>query len=370
MEHSIFKETIGQKGLEIYLKGRTFDKLFWPQFFPLKRKTKLTVETLIGEQGNRVAADIVTYDSPAPLKKRPVVDKMTTPIPPIRISRKMSESDLNDYFGLLADADQAAQREALKLAFADVDFVIDGINARLDWLAIQVISKGVVSLTAANNVGPSTDATIDFRLPAGNKEYIGSAGGTADANHYWEATDSATNDPIADIEAIVSEAEDNGVQLRYMLMDKTRWSALRVSTAFQNFCRSFLVDGVAYRTQPSLKVANSALRDEQLPEIILINTRVNIEDKDHNTTSTNPWNTGYVTFTPSLELGNMLYCPTAEERAPSNMCMYSKKGPILVSKFRDTNPVAEMTVGLLNAFPSFPMIDQCWCINTLSHTAF
>jgi len=372
MEYTILKDTITKKGLDTYLKGRVFDNLLWPNFFPFKQTTRLSTETLIGAKGNRVAADVVSYDTPAPQKKRPAVDKMVVDIPAIRVSRRMSEKDLNDYFMLLALADDASQKQALELVFDDVNFAIDAVNARLEWLALQLLSHGTITLDGTVNVGPIT-GQIDYQLPAANKEYIGSSGGTAAATHYWTAAVAATNDPITDIRSVVREAKGYGVNLRYLTMNESKWADLQQSTAMQNFCRAFLVDGVAYRTVPSLAVANSALVAENLPKIIVLDTRITIENSDHTQTSVDPWlhtDDRFVTFLEDLQVGDMYWAKTAEEWAPPKQAMHSKAGPILVSKYSETNPVSEWTVGLLNAFPSWPTIDRAWILNTESHTAF
>jgi len=374
MEYSIFKDTIGQKGLQTYLSNRTFDAMYWPSLFPLKRVSKLDTTTLIGAKGHRVAADITAYNAPAPVKRRPTVDKMTAEIPPIRIARQMEETDLNEYYALKAQADDQAQLSALELVFDDVLFCADGVRARLEWLGLQAAMHGTVTWNATNNEGAIIQTDVDFRLPAANQEYIGSAGGTAAATHYWTAAVAATNDPIVDIQSICDEAADGGSKIQYMLMNMSKWRDLRQSTAVQNFCRTYLIDGTAYRTYPRLDIMNDALKQEGLPEIIVIDTRVYVEVAG-TYTAVDPWlydNTydRYVTFVPELPLGNMLYCPTAEEYAPVKQAMYAKRDNILISKFRSTNPVGEMTVGQMNAFPSWPSIDKAWILNTESHTTF
>jgi len=374
MEYSILKSTIPQKQLETYVTKRVYDSQYWPLFFPFKQKSRLTVETLIGEEGNRVAADIVSYDSSAPEKRRPVTNKLTTELPAIRVKRKMSEIDLNEYFSLLALADSEGQREALKIVFGDIDFVMNAVLGRLEWMALQTLAKGIISLTATNNTGIVTEANIDFQLPTGNKEYIGSAGGTAAATHYWTTAVKATNDPITDIESIISEAATSGVKLNYMLMNRTKWNDFRQSAAVQDFVAPYMVyGGTRKKLAPSLEIMNDALKGYGFPEAVVIDTRVSIENADHTITSVDPWlhtNDAYVTFLENLQVGNMLWCKTAEEQAPPKQALHMKKGPILISKYSDVDPVAEYTAGLLNAFPSWPTIDRAWILNTESHTAF
>ena len=372
MENSLILDALSKKGLQTYLTNRVFDKLFFPDFLDWERTIQLTVETLIGAEGNRVAADIVSYNASAPEKMRPVHDVMKTELPPIRIKRKMSETNLNDYFILQRLADDASHRKALQMIFNDVDFCMDGVLARLEWMTIQMLSYGKISLTTSNNAGVITETDIDFQLPSGNQEYIGSAGGTASANYYWTTGAKSTNDPITDIEAIVKEGKDSGVKFKYILMNNTKWYELRESAAVQAFVAPYLVyGGTAARRAPSVKIMNEALAGYGLPSVYVVDTRVTIEQADHTQTSTDPWyHNKYVTFIPEKKLGKLFWCPTAEEQAKPKQATHVKKGPILISKYSETDPVAEYTVGLLNAFPSWPSIDKAWILNTESHTAF
>lgn len=375
MEHSIMSGALNQRGLQTYLTNRIYDALYFPRFFPMKQVSQLTIQTLIGAEGNRVAADIVSYDSAAPLKRRVPTDKLTTEIPAIRIARKMSEVNLNEYFGFMALANNAGENRALELVFDDVNFVVDGCLARMEWMALQAMSQTAIALTTTNNAGIVTTTDVTFQMPSTRKEYIGSAGGTAATTHYWTAAAKATNDPITDIMVIQREAAGYGVRFTKILMNLSKWQDFVLSTAVQNFVFSVLYQGTAVRYAPTLGQVNAALTAHQYPIIEVIDQRVDIEDASHDRTSTDPWLNSssadkYVLFVPSDELGNMLWCPTAEEKAKPPQAMHAKKGSILVSKFSETNPVAEFTVGLINTFPSWPKIDQCWSLNTELYTSW
>jgi hypothetical protein len=66
----------------------------------------------------------------------------------------------------------------------------------------------------------------------------------------------------------------------------------------------------------------------------------------------------------------MLYGPIAEETNPPKQVTQAKKGPILISKWSDVDPVAEYTKGELNAFPSWPIIDRVLSLDTESTTTW
>lgn len=362
MEYTLLKE-INSKTLTAYLNKRIYDKLFWPNFFPLKYTPFLTYETLIGSMGNRVAADIVSYNSSAPLKTRSIVGKLSGALTPFRIKRAMEETDINTYNVLKAQA-KTDQKALLDFIFGDVDFVVDGIQAKLEWLVFQALSQSTVTLAKTYAADVVTENAINFQLPAANQEVC-----TA-ANRYWGTATAATMKPITDIETIAIEAATYGVKFKYILMNRTKWQHFRGAAEVQSYIPYAVYNGTAVTRAPSLKMVNDFLSGEDLPQIIIMDTNVILENEAHTRTNVNPWTTKYVTFIPDMKCGDMLYGPIAEETNAPKQVTQSKKGPILVSKYSDVDPVKEYTKGELNAFPSWNTIDHCWILNTTSHTTF
>lgn len=366
MQHSII-QGMTQKTLEVYLKNRVYDKLYYLDFFPIKYVNTLKWETLIGSQGNRVAADVVTYNSSAPQKTRSVIKSLTGDIPPIRISRPMSETDINDYN--VAKAMGRGIDQLLPLIYNDIDFCVDGVNARLEWLAIRAMAGGTITLTTTNNAGVITQAAIDFGLPTANKEV------EAGANYYWTTAAYATNTPITDIQTIVAEAKTTGSIIKYMIMNLSKFIAFATSTQVQNYTSASYVSGAWVKLTPTLAQVNEMLASRGLPQIVVVDTSITIENADHTRTAVDPWLDAagadrYVLFTPTLQLGNTYVGPIAAETNSPKQVEMAKKGHILVSKWSDFNPVTEWTMAETNAFPVWPTIDSCYILDTESHTTF
>ncbi len=360
---------INSKTLTAYLTERVYDKLYFPLFFPFEFIPSLTWESLIGSKGHRIAADVVAYDTSAPLKTRQVVSKLSGEIPAIRTKRKMDEKDILTY-DILKNMANSDQQKILDLVYGDVDFVVDAVTARIEWLALQALSKSTLTLTKTNNAGIVTESSVDFQMPSANKK-VESA-----ANQYWTTGAYSTNDPIGDIEDMVGYMAAIGSKPRYILMNLTKWQAFRTSTAVQNFVIPFaLYGGTKVKRAPSLAVANMALREEGLPEIVIIDTRITLETEAHVQTAYDPWCDSssadrYVTFIPDMVCGHTYYGPIAEEIRPPKQVTQAKKGPILVSKFSTEDPVAEFTKGEINAFPVWENVEQCMILDTESHTTF
>jgi len=364
MEYSLLKE-INKKTMQAYLTARVYEKLFWPTFFPLKSTPFLSYETLIGSKGHRVAADVVAYDTSAPLKTRRAVDKLSGEIPAIRMKKKMTETDLNTYNILKAMA-RPEQKALLDLVFGDVDDCVDGANARLEWIIFQALSKGTITLSRTTNVGGViTEEDIDFGLPTDNKLGVKGAVGT-----YWEVALHAASEPITDIENVMEAARDLGIAPRYMLMNRSKWLAFRISAQVKDFVMPYAIyGGTRKQRAPTLELANEALKSEGYPTIVIIDTRISYENADHTLVHVDPWLNAdkedrFVTFLEDLKCGDMLHGPIAEETNPPKQVVQAKKGPILISKWSDVDPVAEYTKSELNAFPSWPTIDRVLSLDT------
>ena len=367
MEHSLLRE-INRKTMDAYLAERNYGvDLYFPTFFPFKSTPFLSYETLVGSKGRPVAADVVAYDTSAPLKTRKVLSKLTGDIPPIRMKKKMSEVDLNLYniLSAMATPDQAA---LMDLVFNDVDAAVEGCLARLEWLCLQALSAGTISLTKSNNNGVVTETSIDFQMAAANKRKIASA----TATRVWNNGTTSNYLPITDIRVINNVAKTAGIKLKYMLMNYSKWTEFAVADEVKQTCHPFMGTGIVSaptkNPMTTVAAANAGLRAQGLPEIIVIDTYITVETEEHAQTTADPWLASgadkYVTFIPDLQLGNVMSGPIAEETNPPKQATQSKLGEILVTKFSTVDPTNEFTKGEVNAFPSWPTIDDCYRFDT------
>ena len=76
MERSLIKQ-VNRKNMGARLNSRKVKPVFFPNFFGVKQKNSLKWETLTGEKGAPVIADVISFDSSAPQKKREVIGKMS-----------------------------------------------------------------------------------------------------------------------------------------------------------------------------------------------------------------------------------------------------------------------------------------------------
>ena len=359
MQQSLLTE-VTKKNLDAYVQERVFTPMYWPKFFPLKTTLALSYETLIGSKGAPVAADVIAYDASAPEKTRKAIKKLTGDIPKLAMKKKMSEKDLIDYWTFKNLSGGNAQLNAiLDLVYGDIDACVEGVNARMEWLALKAISQTYIALSKTTNGGGIvTLNNIDYGMPAANKNH---------ASVVWNATVTTTK-PITDLRTAKAEARLQGVKFKYALMDDTDWGYFQASTETQNFVRPYTFNGTTrVNDVPDIDTVNRALKANDLPTIIIIDQSITTEaEGTHTQTTANPWVTGHVALIPDLALGNMLAGPIMEELSPPKHVTQTKVGPVLISKFSDVDPVAEYTKGEASAFPSWPEVDRCWNLYTLS----
>ena len=358
MERTILKE-ITKPNVEAYVNRARelfLQRMFWNKFFPLKYTTQLTWESLSGSGGNPVMADVVEYNSSAPLKTRRTVSKQTGDIPKIAIKRQMDEKDMNEYNVIKALAMADANKTALlDLVFGDIDFCYTGVMARTEHLAMQALSYGSLVLDKNNNNGIVTETTVDFGIPSANK--------TA-ASTSWATSASAT--PIADITKVVDAAKDAGYSLAYMVMDKTTLRYMLSATEVKDKFAFFQRITVNRKADLSLDELNSMLEAYMLPKVIVVDSTVRFESKAHALTSISAWKTGYVTFIPDMVIGNIMHGPIAEESSAEiqKKATLVKRDHVLITKWSELEPFGEFTKGQANAFPRFNDVDGIYILKT------
>ena len=281
-------------------------------------------------------------------------------IPAIRVKRNMSETDINTY-NIIKNSATPDMNSMIDLVFNDIDFVIEGVRARMEWLALQLISSGRISFTKTTNNGVVTETAIDYGMSSSYK---------SGAAVVWSAAVGTTT-PITDIETITQAAILRGIVLKYILMDRQSWLYLRASTETTNFMAGYSFAGLAGLTKVpkvSLAMVNMALLDNQLPQIIIVDQSIITETDAHVQTAANPFHAGHICFIPDLAVGDMLYGPIAEETNPPKQVVQAKTDNILVSRWSNVDPVIEWTKGESNVFPVWPLIDQCYLLDTLNAT--
>ncbi|GAJ03317.1 unnamed protein product, partial [marine sediment metagenome] len=170
-----------------------------------------------------------------------------------------------------------------------------------------------------------------------------------------------------------------GVVIKHILMNPTKFLDFRASAEVKDFIYGILVSesGLTPGVAPTLKTINRVLTESGLPDIRIISTFIDLEDKDHNIVATDPWldldtpaTDKYVTFIPDGPLGSMLHGPIAAESVKDPGIIQKKVGHVLVQSVCQQDPIMVSTIGLANCFVCFNRINEVWSLNSESHTAW
>ena len=341
-------EGLTQSGFESYLTSRQYEQLYWPTFFPIKNVNSLDGKTLIGAVGSRVAASVISYDAKAPEASRKSVSTKYFDIPKVAIARRKSEKEILEH--AITRAIQG-QNAVIEDYFNDVDYVFDSVQGRMEWYALQALSQTKLQLSASNNPnGIINETVVDFGMPTANKKTVAVV---------WSGNPT-TMTPIADFKSTVKAMRDAGLNAQRILMHPDAFDLITGSTEFQTAAKSLLVGESTLLGMMGLDTVNKVLNALRLPSITLIETSVGIENKAGTITQVNPWSSTHVLFVPEIKQGEMYNGPIAEEIEKPEDVMQSKKGNVLVSVYKEKNPVAVVTKAECNVFPSWPTVDRCF----------
>ena len=299
--------------------------------------------------GNVVSADVVAMDSSLPLKKRDSLKKADGDIPKIGMKISLNESTMNELNILLATGGSDA--EVIRKLFTDSDKCISGVWERLEFMFLEGVSTGLISVTDEDT--PGTAIRVDFGHPDSNKYGVSAPWTEANAK------------PIDDIENVVSEARVNGDVIRYVLMDKATFNLFKANAQVREQYAFYLgFTGSNVPTVPSLEKANEFLSANQGVEIVVIDRPVQVE-KDGKRKSVNPWAAGAVVFLVDMNVGTLTYGKLAEETFQDKSVDYQKVDDfILVSKYHKNDPIKEFTSAQALVLPVINNVDSIYIMDT------
>lgn len=341
MERSLIKQ-VNRKNMSARLNSRKVKPMFYPNFFGVKQKSSLKWETLTGEKGAPVVADVISYDASAPQKTREVIGKMSGDIPKTAVKRGMNESDWNEYQQLNRDCNGDADLKVLlDLSFKDQDFCYNAVRARYEWWCMQLMSKGGYTLNSTNNNGVVTEEFVSCGMPKANRKV---------AAKDW--ANAATADGLQDIEDVVAAADADGVSIRYVVMRSSEFSLLKKQKSTIDKVKGWI--NQKEKLTITKKVINEYLSVQEMPvTIVVINPLVRFEDKAHKRITVNPWEEKHICFLEDLHVGDIQHGPIAAERSAeyAKKATTFKKDFIFISKWSELEPFKEWTKAEANATP-------------------
>lgn len=284
-------------------------------------------------------ADVVSMNSPLPLKSRDSIGKSSGEIPKMGVMYQLFEDEL-DRIDNLALKGASASEIASKL-LANNARAIKAIDERIEAMFLQGLSSGYTEVADPDNVG--TPIRLDFGYLEENKFGV---------KTLWSSANTAT--PLDDIDAVMQKAEADGNIITDVYLDPETFAAFVGSEQV----RSYYKERAHYNGEIkrlSLDQLNAMLEgDDDYGFRIHKIRRVVKSQRDGKTKTHRPWEAGKVIFTCSDKVGVLAYASLTEENHPVQYVEYHKGGDhnhVLISLYRDTNPLQEVTAGQARIVP-------------------
>lgn len=357
---------LNERDMQAVINTYDLKPYYYPTLFPLKETYTLTWKALETQVGLKIAADLVARGATIDTKTREAIQRIQGDIPKIAVKRTKNDEELNDYDIMVAMTSQNPDLRALVDAWAeDTNFCWTAVAARLEWMALQSISLGKITLSNTNNVSVISEYDVDYLLPDDQK--VGYATGSAN----WATSTSAK--PITkDFKAVVKAAKKKGHNLKFAFMSLDTFATFTECEEVQKICASFAANALGIQQTPSVEQVNTALRGLSYLrglQIVVIDQDITIELGDGSRPfSGNPFAENVVMFSESKVLGQTYWKKPADMNVKGSAAIKALNGHTLIKKFANEEPLEEVTMGIANAFPAWLSSSRSWLLSTNSAT--
>lgn len=355
---SLFSEIIDKyfhpivsKVTEYFNDSKKEPNLLYPTMLQEEYSADLTWDTA-SFNNSIVAADVVSMDSPLPLKKRSTLSLATGKIPKMGIAFYMGEKVISDIniMGLRG----ANEAQIASKVLNDVPRAVKGIYYRNEILFEQGLSTGEVLVPSDENTGVGVRVRFGYKSENMFHALIAKWG---DAGYT----------PCDDIRQMFDKADEDGNTIAAVMMSKKYFDLLRHSEQGKLLAANYLK--LVFSTTANLPVPSNgtmiaALADEYNAQFIVVNNTFRTEAADGSKKKVCAWEEANVVAIPSTNVGRLFYGTLVEESKPVNGVDYQKSGTyILVSKYSENNPYKEYTTAQSISLPVIDNADQIYVLH-------
>lgn len=270
----------------------------------------------ISETVTNFMVDVVATDSKLPLKNREALKLLNGYLPKLGNKMYFNEQQLQDLDAMVSMGNMPLDELLVKL-FKDADTLIKGGLLRNEYIFLQGLSKGIATVTDADNVG--VEFVCDYKFLPANKSYATTANTVT----------------LADFTAVIDKAANDGIILGRAFMDFATYNDLLADADVKAYFND---------AKPSKSMFNDFLLAEFGIRITVVNRVVTAQINGANT-NIQAWEAGQITFTTDEKVGKLVWTRTAEFNHRVGGVMYTDadNGVFLVSKYGKNDPVAEFT---------------------------
>lgn len=291
-----------------------------------------------------VKADMISLNSPVPIKRRDSLAHASGVLPKHGISRVMEESDINTINIMKSQGTEWTQI-ATKLT-SDPVFCSIGLEESNEESFLTALCEGVVAIKDENNTG--TALRVDFGYLPKNGFGVQTPG---------EIT-------LNDIENVISSADAGGNSITIICIALSTYKKLRQTRAAKELVATYR--GQTFDENTSLPTPTSSLFDEAFSDSyngiqFLKIDRSIIGEKNGVRKPYKPWNSDRLVYLTTEMVGSLVWGILAEKTAPVEGVVYTTVDEMkLISRYRTTNPLTETTAGQMLALTVIEGVDQIY----------
>lgn len=294
-----------------------------------------------------VAADMVSMNSPLPIKSRDAISRANGSLPKIGMKKIMFESDINAVNIMKAQGEEWANI-ANKLT-SDPIVCSVGIDEQNEANFLTGLSDGIVGVEDENNTG--TALRIKFGYLPENCFGV-------------ETKDELTLD---DIKRVLSHADSNGDTITTICIALSTYNKLRQTQGAKELVAVYR--GQSFDENTKLPVPTASLFDEAFADdnngvrFLKIDRSV-ISEKNGKRHPYKPWNANKLIFLTTEEVGALVWGTLAEKTNPVEGVVYTTVDKYkLISRYRTTDPLTETTSAQALVLPVIENVDQIYSLD-------
>lgn len=300
-----------------------------------------------------VSADVVSLDSPLPLKKRDSVGNATGTLPKIGVKYRKGEKLLTDI--QVAKARGAEEAVIVAKIFDDVTKSIKSMDVAKEILFRRGLSTGQLLVTDEDqNDGTGIRVSFGYK-----EENIFHCLGTA-----WTG-DAPT--PQDDVQQLFDKAEEDGNTIAHVYLTKSYFDKFRHSEQgkklYADYNKYVITDKTLLPT-PGRKAFLEALADEYGAEFHVVEGTFKVQNPDGTEKVAEAWKEANIVAVPSDIVGRLVYGTLAEETNPVAAVSYEKAGShVLIAKYSKTDPLEEFTTAQALCLPVIDNADSIYVLH-------
>ena len=294
-----------------------------------------------------VAADMVSMNSPLPIKSRDAIAHANGSLPKIGMKKIMFESDINAVN--IMKAQGAEWTNIANKLTSDPIACSVGIDEQNEANFLTGLSNGIVAVEDENNTG--TALRINF--------------GYLPENCFGVETQNELT--LDDIKRVLANADNNGDTIITIAIALSTYNKLRQTQGAKELVANYR--GQTFDSSTKLPVPTASLFDEAFADdnngvrFLKIDRSI-ISEKNGKRKPYKPWDPNKLIFLTTEEVGALVWGTLAEKTNPVEGVVYSTVDEYkLISRYRTTEPFTETTSGQALVLSVIENVDQIYSLD-------